>query len=39
MAKTIPNGFAFAVFVPGALDLIGRSSYTPIKALWKLQNL
>jgi len=35
--ETVPDGFAFAVFGPCALDLIGGGGSTPNKLLGKLE--
>ena len=37
VGEAVPNRFAFAVFGPGALDLIGGGGSTPNKLLGKLE--
>ena len=33
--EAVPNGFAFAIFVPRAFNLIGGGGCAPEKTLWK----
>src|SRR5215469_381209 len=33
--KTVPDRFSFAIFIPGAFDLIRRTSRAPQKSFWK----
>jgi hypothetical protein len=35
MAKSIPDGEALAILIPGALDLVRRSGDTPDEVFWK----
>jgi hypothetical protein len=33
--KPIPDGFTLPVLFPGALDLVGSRSRSPVEILWK----
>jgi hypothetical protein len=35
VCKAIPDGFAFAVFIPGAFDLVGGGCRAPQEIVWK----
>ena len=37
MTEGIPDGWALAIFIPGALDLVGAGGTTPDEILWKGQ--